>query len=501
MANEFLFKLKFGGNTNFLDEVAVKLNVVIPQGIEKTTNEIEKMNKSLKSIKFSSGFTALSSGLSAVGGVLGSIYDYGKGIATDVLDAIKDRQGSLTIFSTFFDPEIAKSMYGNLVKIAQQTPVATEALKEYALKYSTVFSDADSVLRASLLSADIQSFYGAALGEEKGRQIAAGFTDAYSAIASGKMFEEGSEFSKMFTTGSVNGFMEMAKALNITAKSASDAKEKISKMIKAGLSGENRQKLLDAMTDTSLKKIGSSKIGEASSRLAKGSLQGAMSNLASSWSDMLRNIKWEDNPGVQKLIDFFDKISSFIQSPEMKDFVNEIFTDITSMLPQNPDKMLGGLRDALRHIYDSYVKPIFELLTGKIGGAQFIEKEFGAVFQELGRLLGMGFKIAFKGTRFGDWMLGEKTPGLESAGQDKREVESNIQEALKRQAQEQQDKVQREALNSYYKENYGSTQVFVNVNGNISTDFDTNDMANKVGDAVKQANKDKTDQRKSGTSK
>ena len=484
MANEFIYKLKFTGNSNFLESITKTLSAGIPKATAAASAAVSSLKSSMNSIKGIKADTSFLK-MAAVGNILknafSAVYDIGKKFVSNVLDAMTDRQGSILTFSTYFGEDQGKQVYESLLKIAKATPVATASLKEYALKYAGTFKDASSVLRASLLTADVESFYGQALGPEKGKQIATGFADAFNAVASGKLFEEGSEFSKAFTTGSVNGFMELAKALKITAKSGAEAKEKLSALIRSGLTGDKKQKLLDAFTDVSLKKMKSTKIGETAERLSEGALMGALSNFDSAWEDMLSSIKWEDSPAVKKITDFINKISKFLGSDEMAKFVKDITEDMASLLPENPDKFLTGVLKVLRTIYN-FIK---DIITGakSIGGTLVSALSF--TFVQLGKAFGQGFRASTNfiekradGTNrrtITGWGI-DGIKGLVGA-ETSMSAEEKIQERIQERANKQAEKDIQNTQN-----------IQVNVAGNVDKEFDISQLTNAVGTAVEASN-------------
>ncbi len=473
MANEFIYKLKFTGNSDFISNITESLVNGIPKAVAAASSAINSLKSSmnsLKSIKSDTSFLKMLGVANLLKDTFTSVYNIGKKFVSNVLDAMTDRQGSILTFSTYFGEDQGKQVYESLLKIAKATPVATASLKEYALKYAGTFKDANSVLRASLLTADVEAFYGQALGPEKGKQIATGFTDAFNAVASGKLFEEGSEFSKAFTTGSVNGFMELAKALKITAKSGAEAKEKLSALIRSGLTGDKKQKLLDAFTDVSLKKMKSTKIGETAERISKGSLMGALSNFDSAWEDMLSGIKWEDSPAVKQITDFINKISDFIGSDRMATFIKGIAEDIASLLPEDPGKFLEGLLKVVQTIYD-FIKAI---LTGakSIGGT--LVSALSATFVKLGEAFGKGIKTSFSffGSSTGNSISGSNGNSFSPT--------ETIRDWLSPKSIE--DKLADRM-------DMKSTQhINVNVEGSIDKDFDINKLANVVGTAVESSN-------------
>lgn len=480
MANEFIYKLKFTGNSNFLESITKTLSAGIPKATAAASAAVSSLKSSMNSIKGIKADTSFLK-MAAVGNILknvfSAVYDIGKKFVSNVLDAMTDRQGSILTFSTYFGEDQGKQVYESLLKIAKATPVATASLKEYALKYAGTFKDADSVLRASLLTADVESFYGQALGPEKGKQIATGFTDAFNAVASGKLFEEGSEFSKAFTTGSVNGFMELAKALKITAKSGAEAKEKLSALIKSGLTGDKKQKLLDAFTDVSLKKMKSTKIGEAAERISKGSLMGALSNFDSAWEDMLSSIKWEDSPAVKQITNFINKISDFIGSDRMANFIRGIAEDIASLLPEDPAKFLEGVLRVIQDMYNS----IRAIMTGTRTLSDALVSALAITFVQLGKAFGQGFRASTNfiekradGTNrrtIYEWGV-DGIKGLVGA-ETSMSAEEKIQERANKQAEKDIQNIQ---------------NIQVNVAGNVDKEFDVSQLANVVGTAVDTSN-------------
>jgi hypothetical protein len=477
MANEFIYKLKFTGNSDFISDITEALAVGIPKAaaaasaaVSSLKGSMNNLKNTLSGIKADTSFLKMLAVANMVKNAFSAMYDIGKSFVSNVLGAMTDRQGSILTFSTYFGEDQGKQVYESLLKIAKATPVATASLKEYALKYAGTFKDADSVLRASLLTADVEAFYGQALGPEKGKQIATGFTDAFNAVASGKLFEEGSEFSKSFTTGSVNGFMELAKALKITAKSGAEAKEKLSALIKSGLTGDKKQKLLDAFTDVSLKKMKSTKIGETAERISKGSLMGALSNFDSAWEDMLSGIKWEDSPAVKQITDFINKISDFIGSDRMANFIKGIAEDIASLLPEDPAKFLNGVLETIKKIYD-FVK---SLINGTATVGKTLVSALSFTFEKLGEAFGKGVKASLSifGSSTGNSISGSNGNSFSPT--------ETIRDWLSPKSIE--DKLAD-------KMDMKSTQhINVNIEGNVDKEFDINKLANVVGTAVDTSN-------------
>lgn len=303
-----------------------------------------------------------------MGNIASQVADTGKSLVSSVIEAAEFRQNALTGLEYMLGTkEEAESMFAHAQKMAAETPLDTDKVIQGIQTLVTQGFSGEEAKQLYKLVADQQSKNMqdsgmqdkviSAFSRIKGRGVASG-EDMESLLAAGfrsegivKELLANQDLAPLFKKVKVGGiaggkttFVDQDKATN------EDKLKMVKEVLGSGKIGTYT--LLNAVIAATEK--GKDDIGQFASKMGSKALTGSISNFKNAFGDLLKSTSLEKWDGIQKLIEFLNKVSKAMQGEGGKQLLGTI------------EKIVNTLFGGLEKIKDSDINGFISMI-GTLG--------------------------------------------------------------------------------------------------------------------------------------
>ena len=357
-------------------------------------NSVEKLTNTFKLFEGAKmAIGGLSTAFSALGGVIGKVYDVGKDFMSNVLDKIMFRQRA--IFSLGRAYGNGPEALNRIIQIAGETTMDTEPMVAMASQLAPSVKRFEDLQKLMLLVGDVQAKTGTnELNDQMVTTLIKTTSGALPEFGSDAVQKLGGSTAYKRELGKLLGMKDLTNITTVES-TIQDAK-------KAGKLSSNI--LTNAYINMVKNFLGEGKIGELTTQLSKTSLIGAVSNLKSAFDDILISTDWDKVPGMASFRNFLTSVTEEIKSPEFKEAIGKmmesIFGGFNNITKDNIHKFfVDTVIPAILRVKEA-IEGVWGLVTSLLGkggagaGIKKIISSMADIFWMIGVMIGRGIKEA-----------------------------------------------------------------------------------------------------------